>query len=165
VHHATCFDEKRGCSVAGCGGKAAQVVKGWREALGECRMCRAKVYLDENVAVCESCGSIHHPSCLEARDGCAGCGSGEGMIVRASEMPRGHGPLAFFVLLGTLAAGGVGVFALARFGTPALLLAMLGVLVLIVAAALAARVESRRRRRLLRSVEKVEPAKPDKAES
>jgi hypothetical protein len=84
VHHASCFDEKKGCSVDGCGGKAAHVVKGWRSALGECRACHARIYLDENVAVCASCESHHHPTCLEARDGCAECGAGEGLIVSAA---------------------------------------------------------------------------------
>jgi hypothetical protein len=83
VHHASCFDEKGGCSVAGCGGKAAHVVKGWRDAFGECRACKTKVYLDENVALCKACEAAHHPGCLEARAGCAECGSGEGMLVHA----------------------------------------------------------------------------------
>ena len=84
VHHASCFDEKKGCSVDGCGGKAALVVKGWRAALGDCRACRARIYLDENVAVCSNCESHHHPACLELRDGCAECGAGEGLIVSAA---------------------------------------------------------------------------------
>lgn len=106
VHHATCFDEKSGCSVDGCGGKGAQVVKGWRASLGECRACRAKVYLDENVVICASCESFHHPSCLEARDGCAECGSGEGMLVLASTVQKlgpsrwGLLPLAPLLLAG-----------------------------------------------------------------
>lgn len=86
VHHASCFDEKKGCSVDGCGSKVAHVVKGWRASLGECRACRAKIYLDQNVVVCSSCESHHHPSCLEARDGCAECGSGEGLLVSAASV-------------------------------------------------------------------------------
>ncbi|HZV00404.1 MAG TPA: hypothetical protein VFF73_27060 [Planctomycetota bacterium] len=96
VHHASCFDEKKGCSVDGCGGRGAQVVKGWRAALGECRHCRGKIYLDENVVVCSSCESQHHPACLEARDGCAECGGGEGVLAPAAALQASRKLSALF---------------------------------------------------------------------
>jgi hypothetical protein len=116
VHHATCFDEKGGCSVDGCGGKAAHVVKGWRAALGECRACKAKVYLDENVAVCASCESYHHPSCLEARDGCAECGSGEGMIALASAVKDAQASPWTFAVIVPIALGVFAAILLASIG-------------------------------------------------
>lgn len=83
VHHPTCFDERGGCSVTGCAGKVADVVKGWRAAFAPCKVCQRKIYLDENVFLCKSCETPHHPGCLEASSGCAECGSGEGTMLYA----------------------------------------------------------------------------------
>ncbi len=162
VHHATCFDEKGGCSVDGCGGKGATVVKGWRAALGECRACRAKIYRDENVAVCAGCESIHHPSCLEARDGCAECGSGEGLLVAASVL--GDGGASRWSSLPYVVFG-LGVLSiLLAWVTHEMRLVLASVLASVVLAPLAAvvgrQLDAMRRRRLLLSGEKVKPVKP-----
>lgn len=83
MHHPTCFDERGGCSVNGCASKVADVVKGWRAAFAPCKVCSRKIYLDENVFLCKSCETPHHPACLEASAGCAECGSGEGTMIYA----------------------------------------------------------------------------------
>ncbi len=165
VHHTSCFDEKGGCSVDGCGGKAAQVVKGWRAALGECRGCRGKVYLDENVVVCSSCDSFHHPQCLEARDGCAECGSGDGILVRGDtvQSARGGGAGVTLFVLSPIALGVLGTIALIASGAHVavgLPICMGGGLVPIFGL-LARKWERRRTRRLLAAqAEKVKAVAP-----
>lgn len=160
VHHASCFDEKGGCSVDGCGGKGALVVKGWRAALGECRACRAKVYLDENVAVCASCESIHHPPCLEARDGCAECGCGEGMLVSAKALVGGRSSFGVVFALVPILVGlavTIGLVVSGVRGPAGIPLIGAGIVVPF-GVVLGRKLDAARRRRLLAAGEKV--AKP-----
>jgi hypothetical protein len=92
AHHPTCFDEHGSCSVHGCGGKVARVAilggRTERAVLGPCLACQATVHLDENVVVCATCESFHHPRCLEARGGCARCGAREATLLPAGAHQR-----------------------------------------------------------------------------
>ena len=158
VHHATCFDEQKGCSIAGCTGKVAHLVKGWRAALGECRACSARVYLDENVALCRSCEAHHHTACFEARAGCAECGSGEGLILSAGAFARttARWGAAANVLYATAA---LALFALASLSLAlkALAPAVVSLVVLILSFVLARSLRSLGLRRAMAAAQAVRP--------
>jgi hypothetical protein len=91
LHHASCFEEQNGCSIDGCGGKAAKLGKGTRREIEPCAKCEKPTHEDEHVAVCEACSNVFHVDCLKKKKTvCPDCEGTELLLVSGDVLEKAN---------------------------------------------------------------------------